>query len=327
MGKGKKVCLILAVILLLLSCVPLYLWLRLRQGFQEQTAAERWKGSNEARFSQVSCFMDKSVGLSPEQEYSIRESLETALAGKSEERWILALSGSDTVSVARDTGQLTARVIYSAGDFSFFHPMQMVSGVWYDPDGVNRDGAVVDMQLAWKMFGGYDLQGVTVTVNGIPVQIAGVARGAETGIEQEASGQTPTIWLPMDLMDRIGVEPKVTCVEAVLPNPVAQFAVERLNAAVGVSGSDCDLVENTNRFGLQNSLQIFLHPDSRVMRTSRVTYPFWENAARAAESRCGIYAAALLLLLVFPAAVLLYWVVCALRLLRKKGGELVKKRK
>ena len=129
----------------------------------------------------------------------------------------------------------------------------------------------------------------------------------------------------MDLMDRLGMGPQATCVEAVLPNPVSGFAAEKLKGVLG-SGSS-DVVENTGRFGFISSLNIFLHPDSRVMRTSRVVYPYWENAARVAENRCGMYAAAIILLLAFPSAVCVYWLFCGLAWLRKKGRELLRKRK
>ena len=183
------------------------------------------------------------------------------------------------------------------------------------------------MLLAWKLFGGYALQGFTLEVNGVPVQIAGVAETPRSAIEQSAYGQTPTIWFPVGLMERIGLQPMVTCVEAVLPDPVSGFAAEKLNGSLGISGSEYDLVENTERFGWKNSLQVFLHPDSRVMRTSSITYPYWENAARAAESRCGIYAALCLLLLLFPALTVLYWLIRGIVALRKAGSRLWKKRK
>ncbi len=322
---AKRLCLIVALLLVLLALLPLYGWLHLREGLQEQTAAERWRGSNEAQFAQVSCFLDESVGLPPEQEYSIRQSLEDALAGETEEKWLLAMSGFTTVSAAYNGTQVNARCIFTSGSFEHFHPMQMVSGSWFDPKEVNRDGVVLDMQLAWRLFGGYDLQGMRITINGAPVQISGVARLPETGIEEEIFGQTPTIWLSMDLMDRLGMGPQATCVEAVLPNPVTGFAADKLKSLFG-SGSS-DVVENTGRFGFINSLTIFLHPDSRVMRTSRVVYPYWENAARVAENRCGMYAAAILLLLAFPFAVCIYWLFCGLSRLRKKGREILRKRK
>lgn len=327
MGRGRKGCLIAAVILLLASLIPAYLGMKLRQDFTEQTAAERWRGSSEARFGQVSCFLDESVGIPPEREYSIRDSLETALAGKSEERWLMAMSGTVSVSVARDSAQLNVRGICTNGSYFHFHPMQMVSGSWFAQDEMNRDGVVLDMQLAWKLFGGYDLQGMTVSLNGISVQIAGVARPPESGVEQQVLGTTPTLWFSMDLMKRMGLETKATCIEAVLPDPVAGFALEQLKNAVGAAADSSEYVENTDRFSLLNSLEVFLHPDDRVMRTTRVTYPYWENAARVAENRCGIYAAAMLLLLAFPVCVLLFWVFCGLAYIRRKGRELLKRRK
>ena len=323
-GRGRHVCLVLAVLLLLLALIPAWLWLRIRDGLQEQTAAERWRGSNEERFAQVSCFLDDNAALEASQEYSIRQSLDMSLAGESEASWIMALSGSDEVSVSGPSAQLTARGIYTAGSFGHFHDIRMLSGAWYDPEDVNADGVVIDMLLAWKLFGGYDLRGLTIRINGVSVPIVGVASLPESGIEQAAYGQTPTVWFSARLAERMGIQPRVTCVEAVLPDPVSHFAAEKLSNALGLGQSQYELVENTGRFGLVNSLQVFLHQDSRVMRTSRVAFPYWENAARAAETRCGFCLAVMVLLLLFPAFPVLYWLrrgilaLGALRVLRGK---------
>ena len=324
--RARRICLIVAFLLTLLALIPFFCWMHLRGSLQEQTAAERWRGNSEAKFAQISCFMDESVGLAPEQEYSIRKNLEDALAGGSGERWVMAMSGSCSVTAARDSVQVAARGICVSGSFYHFHPMQMVSGSWFDPGEVNRDGVVLDMQLAWKLFGGYDLQGMSITVDGVPVQIAGVARLPETGIEHDIYGQTPTLWLSMDLMDRLGFAPLATCVEAVLPNPVSDYAAGILKGAVAF-GDSGDMVENTGRFSLVKSLSVFLHPEERVVRTSRVAYPFWENAARVAESRCGIYVASMALLLLFPCAVCIYWLFHALSWVRGRVRGLIKKRR
>ena len=324
--RARHICLILAVIMLLLSLIPGWLWLQLRSDFVEQTAAERWRGSNQARFAQVTAFLDESVGLEPVQEYSIREDLKTAMAGESEEAWLLAFSGFCSVTVSTETEQLSARGICTAGSYNHFHPIRMVSGAWYDPQDINQDGVVLDMQLAWRLYGGYDLKGFSLRVNGIPVQIVGVVRLPEAKVEQEIYGDTPTIWFSVGLMERLGLNMPITCVEAVLPDPVSHFAAEKLSQTLGIGDGYTDLVENTGRFGFVKSLLTFLRPDSRVIRTSRVTYPYWENAARVAESRCGFYAALLILLLVFPLCVLIFWLFWGLRLLRSKGAALLKRK-
>ncbi len=323
--RGRTVCLIVAAILLVLAVIPTWLWLRIRSDFVEQTAAERWRGRNPARFAQVTAFLDESVELKPIQEYEIRQSLETELAGESEEAWILALSGFCTVTVSDDKEQVIVRGICTAGSYDQFHPIRMVSGAWYDPRDINQDGVVLDMQLAWRLFGGYDLKGFSLRVNGIPVQIVGVVRLPEAGIEQKIYGDTPTIWFSTGLMERLGLEVPITCVEAVLPDPVSHFAENKLKKSLNVSEGYSDMVENTGRFGLLPSLRAYLHPDERVIRTSRVTYPYWENAARVAESRCGFYAVLSILLLLFPVCYAIFCIFKGMRALRNTGKTLWKK--
>lgn len=323
--RSRSVCLILAAVLLLIALIPFWFWMRIRSDFVEQTAAERWKGRNSARFAQVSAYLDESVRLDPVQEYEIRQNLETELAGESEESWVLALSGFCTVTVSDENEQVSVRGICTAGSYNHFHPIQMVSGSWYDPQDVNQDGVVLDMQLAWRLFGGYDLEGFALRVNGVPVQIAGVVRLPESKIEQEIYGETPTIWFSTGLMKRLGLDMPITCVEAVLPDSVSHFAADKLKKALGISEEYSDIVENTGRFNYLNSLRVFLHPDSRVIRTSRVTYPYWENAARVAESRSGFYAALIILLILFPFGVGVYWVYRGICSLRGRGKTLLNK--
>ena len=323
--RSRSVCLILAALLLLIALIPVWLWTRIRSDFVEQTAAERWRGKNSARFAQVSAYVDESVGLEPVQEYEIRQNLESEVAGESEESWILAISGFCTVTGSDEKEQVSVRGICTSGSYNHFHPIQMVSGSWYDPQDINQDGVVLDMQLAWRLFGGYELDGFDLRVNGIPVQIIGVVRLPDSKIEQEIYGETPTIWFSTGLMKRLGLDMPITCVEAVLPDTVSHFAADKLKKALGISEEYSDIVENTGRFNYVNSLRVFLHPDSRVIRTSRVTYPYWENAARVAESRSGFYAVLIILLLVFPAGVVIYWVYRGISSLRGRGKTLLKK--
>ena len=324
--RSRIICLIAAAILVLLAVIPAWLWLRIKSDFVEQTAAERWRGRNPARFAQVTAFLDESIGLEPIREYEIRQNLETEMAGESEENWILALSGFCTVTVSDDNEEVSARGICTSGSYEQFHPIRMVSGAWYDPHDVNQDGVVLDMQLAWRLFGGYDLKGFSLRVNGIPVQIVGVVRLPEAKIEQEIYGDTPTIWFSAGLMERLGLGVPITCVEAVLPDPVSRFAETKLRKSLGAADDYSDFVENTGRFGFVQSLLNYLHPDSRVIRTSRVTYPYWENSARVAESRCGFYAATIILLLLFPAGVILYWIFKSIGLVKRSGKSLLKKK-
>ena len=55
---GRQICLVIAAILLLLAVIPTWLWARIRSDFVEQTAAERWRGRNPARFAQVTAFLE-----------------------------------------------------------------------------------------------------------------------------------------------------------------------------------------------------------------------------------------------------------------------------
>ena len=82
----------------------------------------------------------------------------------------------------------------------------------------------------------------------------------------------------------------IDCYEIVLPDPVSGFAkklmTEKFPVGEGV------IVQNTGRFSLSGLISVIGKFGKRVMTTNGVIYPYWENAARMAES----YAALLLIL-------------------------------
>jgi hypothetical protein len=92
--------------------------------------------------------------------------------------------------------------------------------------------------------------------------------------------------------------------EAVLPNPVNGFALDVFEKNF-TSGGEYTVVENSKRFTISSLWEYITHMDTLGVRTSSVTYPWWENVAQVARYRCAslliaeiiLYSLALLLCL------------------------------
>lgn len=303
---------LVGVACLVLAAVPALLFRGMTLRQTDQQAAAFWRADSEVRFAQVSCFLDGDAGFQVNDVMRVRQSVSDALASQTDAAWTAGYSAQTTVSVVKEKTTVSARAICTGGDFFLFHPLELVSGCYYNEEEVNKDSVLLDMNLAWKLYGGYDLQGMSLTVNGLPVTIAGVVRAPAASPEREAYGETPTIWLSLGLMDKLGQTPNLTCYEAVLPNPVKSFAQSTLKTALSLPESSLELLENTGRFGFLTSLKNVWNPAARTMRTSRVIYPYWENAARLVESRSTLYAVLTAVLLLYPVIYILYLVISLL---------------
>ena len=166
------------------------------------------------------------------------------------------------------------------------------------------DRVVVDAQTAFNLFGSSDVAGMEVTINGKTFPIAGVVKSEDdfataaaldagteassdpTGVQSASKAMIYMSYAALNAMAELPID----CYEIVLPDPVSGFAkklmTEKFPVGEGV------IVQNTGRFSLSGLISVIGKFGKRVMTTNGVIYPYWENAARMAES----YAALLLIL-------------------------------
>lgn len=267
-----------------------------------QKAAEYWQ-TEEGRCAQVSFFLPDSRRLTEDEVMGVRQNLRDALAGQTELNWTDAYSCTASVNVTSEYATVRARAIAVGGDFFLFHDLEMMSGSCFDEGEANRDGVVLDMDLAWRLFGGYELEGMYLLVGDAPVEICGVARSPEKGVMADAYGEEPTIWLSCSLLERMNGSPVLQSYEAVLADPVEGFALDSAETALN-PGTNAQAVENTGRFGFVPCLKNAWAMLTQSAQVSPVVLPYWELAARTAETRCAVLALVTALLLLYP----LIWV-------------------
>lgn len=286
-----------------------------------QSAADVWRGDSDERFAQVSAFLPVDGKLTLDSVRSFRMTLEEQFVQNSMEApeggklYTDAYSGRTSLSASGTSpGKLTVTAIGVGGDFFLFHPLPLLSGSYLTAEDYMADRVVLDAQTAFTLFGSSDVAGMEVTIGGKTFPVAGVvdresdfasnaalATTADASSSSGSSGSQAMIFMSYDALNALSELP-IDCYEIVLPDPVSGFAKGLVadNFPIG-SGA---VVQNTGRFSLTSLISVIGSFGKRVMTTSGVVYPYWENAARMLESYAALYLVLAALLALMPAVCL-----------------------
>lgn len=310
---------------LMLCGALLCLWrvLALGAGLDSQQAARRWRGGGKGDFAQISCFVPVDEAVSQSDVYAFRMKLldqyhAAALdAEGTDGLWVDAWSGIGKlpVSSSRATGE--ASVIAVGGDFFTLHPLRLLSGSYIGESDLMHDRVLLDEELAWLLFGGIELQGMSLRINGEPFVVAGVIEREQDSASLMAYTAGQGLYMSYDAYVGLTGTENITCYELVSAEPVkgwtAQVARENFKLGRG------EVLQNSGRFGLGRLLRLVEKLDSRSMQAMGMIYPYWENAARVTEDRCVRWLLLAILLVLIPAVTA---VVETFRLLRRGKDKL-----
>lgn len=263
------------------------------------TAAGRFRGTGETRFAQLACYLPVDGGKTEEDIYSFRRELDSMLIEQSMEApeggrlYIDAYNGTASVTVSSENGgNATVKAVGIGGDFFYFHPMTLRGGSYIKGSDLMDDLVVLDEEMAWRLFGGTSLAGLTVFINGEPFVVSGViARDADFATNKAYTGDGG-VFMSFSAMSRLIESSTITGYEIVMPNPITGYAKGVVSETFPVGTGD--VVENSSRYNLLHLLEVIQGFGQRSMRTNGVIYPYWENAVRLTED----YAALLLVLAV-----------------------------
>ena len=310
----------LALVALLLLGVTVHLGGTL----ESQMAAERWQGESETGFAQLSCFLLEGKGVTLEGVYEFRQKLETKLTeasmkaqqqtnevpGESTEEakkeptipqdlslYIDAWSTTGELTLSGDRGSSKAPVTAVGGNYFFFHPLRLLSGSYISENDLMEDRVILDRELAWKLFGGTDLAGLTVEINGIPFVIAGVVEREKDFATKKAYSGEAGLFMGYRAYMHLA-EDNIDCYEIVLPQPISGFAEGMVKDSFPLKGGE--LLNNSGRFSFAELWRIIRSFGTRSMHTTSVVYPYWENAARCVGDWCALLFALALLFGVVP---------------------------
>ena len=333
MKKRTKWLLILCALLLVIAGVCLLRLHTLSGALPAQQAAERWQGESAQSFSQVSCFVPVDEPVSKTDIYAFRTAMldefhKAALdADGSDGLWQDAWSavGKVTVSGARTSGE--ASCIAVGGDFFAFHPLRLLSGSYLRESDLMKDLVLLDEDLAWLLFGGTELQGMSIEINGKPFVVGGVIEREQDSASRMAYTAGQGLFMSYDAYAELTEQPQaITCYEVVMAQPVKGFAARVAQEHFKLGRGE--VLVNTGRFTASRLLGLLRTVDSRSMQSMGMIYPYWENAARVEEDRCVRLLLGALLALLIPAVTAVVWLVrLGLRGKEKLEDELIPRAK
>lgn len=263
--KHKKTILLLAGNALLLLLIGICL---LRIGhydslLRSQQAAQAWAGQSEERFAQVSVFFPAASPENPETLRSFEQGIEKKLIDvgiepKPQEQgrhWSSAYSAQSTLTVEGDRNRAEATVIGVGGDFFLFHPYLLASGAYLNPDDLMKDRVVLDYDLAWKLFGGASLEGMSVKIGDKPYYVAGVVHRETDKFSERAYSGEPVLYMDYSTLASLQEGLGLTSYEIAMPNPIGGFAESYLKE--GFQKSKGVVLENSNRYRFSRMLRLF----------------------------------------------------------------------
>ena len=149
-----------------------------------QYPEKRWSADNKpfsyvaAYFPATSCITDNEIkGFESEHITALKEA---SLEAEGDARqFIDAYSFDSTTEITRDKNSrspVNVNVTVIGGDFFFFHPMQLLSGSYISENDTMDDLIVLDDYTAWLLYGGSDIAGKSVLIEGNRFFVSGVVK-------------------------------------------------------------------------------------------------------------------------------------------------------
>ncbi len=268
------------------------------------TAARRFRGESEMRFAQIACYLPVGQEKSPNEIYQFRQSLNGKFQEQSLEApengslYVDAYSAVASLSAEGPHGSAQVQAIAVGGDFFYFHPMELKSGSYFSDDDLMDDLVLLDEDMAWRLFGGSDLVGMDMTINGEHFIVSGVVAREDDFATRAAYSGEPGLFMSYSALERLqggDADGTINCYEIVLPDPISGYALGVVKDGFPVGQGD--VVENSDRYAAGKLFSVLKSFGQRSMRVNGVIYPYWENAARLTED----YAAGLMLLAILLA--------------------------
>ncbi len=288
-----------------------------------QQMAERWR--DKGNVAQNGCVFSPNAYVTEDSVLEFEHALDRVLVeasitleaeNPSARLWADAYSADGKIMLSSDKTTLTLDAIGIGGDFFLFHPLKLVSGAYFSGNDLMQDYCVIDEDTAWQLFGSNDVAGMIVYISGYPHMITGVVERPEGRLEEAAGLDSSVVYVSYQTLQQYGQSNGLNHYEIIMPNPVSDFARQKVQENFGVDEKEIEIVENSSRYSLLSSLKILLEFGTRSMNGKAIIYPYWENIARGYEDMVAAVTLFMLLFLLYPIIVL---VVVFIKWWRHKG--------
>lgn len=342
----RKLLILDCVGIVIAICLSVYMQYVVSLQYSQQQAV-RWAADSQIKYHQVSAFMQEDCGIGTDDIMQVRMTIQQKLVEASYgpdsvpgRLWVdgYMAKGKDSVSKHSELGASGVdgvNILGVGGDFFSFHPLNLISGSVFGDKDISQDRVLLDEETAWALYGATDIAGKTVEIAGRVFVISGVYRPENDKNEQLAKGNEKYIFMDYDTFHGIYENKNIISYEATLPNPVSGFALLALKEAFGeaeeelyaddmrLSFSDKEYIDNTTRFETTHLLRKLVHMSKNLMRTTQVSYPYWENGIRAVEWKLEILLLFELVCLVLPVVTIVILAVMLGRQIKAGFGEWV----
>lgn len=345
--KFKICCIIIAALNILTITAAIILTIVGNSMAKSQSynyAAQRWGGEN-SDYSQISCFFSDDSGFTDQSVSAVRSQIMSELKNISitpEEGKTLvpdAYSASlGSASVRCDiSGRSEAELTAVGGDFFAFRNFKLLDGAFFSKDDIMQDGAVIDKNLAWSLYGSDKISGMNIYINGVKFYIAGVIDLPKTDAEKETAGKAPRAYISYDMASQINgsgsYSPssdmtdnapdsgfrRVSCYECIIPDPVENFAYKTVKTILSEPyKGKVSIINNSERFEPEKRAKAFKNLADLAVRKDSIFYPYWENASRMIEFKLSYIYSARKRLIAIPVMTALWLAFLGMRFLRRK---------
>ena len=309
--KKRIKLLISAGISLVVGLILVLIGVKVAGSLIDQNFAKRWiKDDSYAQvtafFSELADFNDKSAR---ELEYKISNKLtEESFAPESEDSrlWVYCYSAIGKVEVSSKMKSTSVKAIGVGGDFFMFHPKDIINGSLFSGDTMMKDLVVINEDTAFELFGSNDVVGQAVEIGGVRHIICGVVKREEGKLNDKAGNNEPTMYLSYEALSEHGKVTYINSFEALLPNPLTNYAKDLLQKQISVPENRFDVIENSHRFKWTKLLINIKNFGLRSMNPKGLVYTYWENIARGIEDYLTPVTVIATILLLYPCAIILY---------------------
>ena len=318
--------LIAAGICIVMGLILIAVGIHNASSLKDQQLTERW--GDKKNFAQVSVFFSELANFDDKGAEQLKHNIEKKLKEASllsdsdgAMVWLGAYSANGKVLIASKRNSADVKAVGVSGDYFQFHPLELLSGSYFDSEYLMKDLVLLDEYTAFNLFGSNDIVGQIVEVGGINHVVCGVYRNSETRLDKLAGNDEPTIYMSYEALANSGTISYINSYEALLPNPVSNFGFDLLKECITTDDRRYEMIENSGRFKWTNLLKRVPRYGTRGMNSRGVIYPYWENMARGMEDYLLPLAVLGVLLFAYPAVLV---VIVLIRMWKKRtirGGD------
>lgn len=313
-------------------------------------AYENWKNDGKGEYSQISCFFSNDAGFDKNQAKGVKtrllEKLKDVAVNPNGRQKLVPDAYSASLGKATITGETgkhsETEVTAAGGDFFMFRSFDLVSGAYFSDDDLMQDGAVIDRQLAWNIYGTDNIAGKAIYINNVKLYVSGVIEAPRTDPEERCVGNTPRAYISYyaaglifgggnsydeadDSMRAVSEFSKITCYECISPEPVERFTYNFMKKDLAETyKGKISIVNNTERFDPKPRVKALKRLDDSVVRKDSIICPFWENASRMVEFKLSFIYGGRRILLAIPLITLIWLIIVAYRAFMRKKEDLGK---